>query len=416
MVMECKVTARKSHYPKDVPFEVPDGWVWSTLGEVSDYGKCKTSPVTSIKDDEWVLELEDIEKDTGRLVKQIARRERYINGSRHAFSKGQVLFSKLRTYLNKVLVAPGNGYCTTEIIPISPQNGVTPEYLNLVLRSPYFLDYTSQCGYGVKMPRLGTSDAIKALIPIPPYKEQRRIVESVDNYTDIVERIQFEKEQLVKYVSDCKSVILELAIHGKLVPQDPTDEPAIEFLRRINPNYAPSDNLHYDGELPKGWAICLLTDVCGILDSQRRPVNADERAKRNASGGVKYPYYGATGQVGTIDDYLFDGSFILLGEDGAPFLEPNSPIAYPVSGKIWVNNHAHILSPKCNDRYLLSYLNSIEYRPYVTGTTRLKLTQEAMRRIVIALPPQKEQVRILAVIEAAFKELDAIYNVLEDAK
>lgn len=139
-----------SHYLKEGPWKLPNGWVWSYLGEISDYGKCITVPVSAIKDDEWVLELEDIEKDTGRLVKQIAKRERSINGSRHAFSEDQVLFSKLRTYLNKVLVAPSNGYCTTEIIPISPQSGVLPEYLNLVLRSPYFLDYTAQCGYGEK--------------------------------------------------------------------------------------------------------------------------------------------------------------------------------------------------------------------------------------------------------------------------
>ena len=233
------------------------------LGDISDYGKCVTVPVSAIKDDAWVLELEDIEKETGRVLKHVTKSVRSINGSRHSFSKKQILFSKLRTYLNKVLIAPDKGFCTTEIIPITPQEGIMPEYLSLVLRSPYFLDYTAQCGYGVKMPRLGTSDAVKAFIPIPPFKEQQRITEVVDRYIDILDRIQSEKEEISIYVSSCKSVILDLAIHGKLVPQDHSDEPAIDLLKRINPNFTPSDNLHYK-DCPKGWIIVKVADVFEI--------------------------------------------------------------------------------------------------------------------------------------------------------
>ena len=116
------------------------------------------------------------------------------------------------------------------------------------------------------MPRLGTADAIKALIPIPPYEEQRRIVESVYKYTVIVERIQSEQGSLVEYVSNCKSVILELAIHGKLVPQDPSDEPAIELLKRINPAFKASDNLHYEEYLPEGWCVAPLSSFCTTIN------------------------------------------------------------------------------------------------------------------------------------------------------
>lgn len=263
MFMKCKVTVDTSHYPKNGPWDLPKGWEWSMLGDISDYGKCVTVPVSAIKDDAWVLELEDIEKETGRVLKHVTKSVRSINGSRHSFSKKQILFSKLRTYLNKVLIAPDKGFCTTEIIPITPQEGIMPEYLSLVLRSPYFLDYTAQCGYGVKMPRLGTSDAVKAFIPIPPFKEQQRITEVVDRYIDILDRIQSEKEEISIYVSSCKSVILDLAIHGKLVPQDHSDEPAIDLLKRINPNFTPSDNLHYK-DCPKGWIIVKVADVFEI--------------------------------------------------------------------------------------------------------------------------------------------------------
>ena len=144
---------------------------------MSDYGRCISVPVDEIDGSAWVLELEDIEKDSGRLLHQIEKKERIISGIRHRFKKGQILYSKLRTYLNKVLVAPDDGFCTTEIIPITPIDGIDPQYLNLVLRSPYFLEYTARCGYGVKMPRLGTNDARKAIIPIPPIEEQHRIVQ-----------------------------------------------------------------------------------------------------------------------------------------------------------------------------------------------------------------------------------------------
>ena len=168
---------------------LPKGWGLSTLGEISNYGRCISVPVTDIDDDAWVLELEDIERDSGHVIRRIAKKERVCNGTRNQFKKGQVLYSKLRTYLNKVSVAEADGFCTTEIIPIEPIEGVDPYYLNLVLRSPYFLDYTASCVYGVKMPRLGTNDARKAIIPLPPHKEQGRIVSTVRNLFSVIDQI-----------------------------------------------------------------------------------------------------------------------------------------------------------------------------------------------------------------------------------
>ena len=159
--------------------DVPPGWCLSTLGMISNYGQCDSVSVDEINDSDWVLELEDIEKGSGKLLNRISKRERTPNGIRHRFQEGQVLYSKLRTYLNKVLIADKPGFCTTEIIPITPIEGLLPEYLNIYLRSPYFLDYSNSCGYGVKMPRLGTQEARKAIIPIPPLNEQRRIIEAV---------------------------------------------------------------------------------------------------------------------------------------------------------------------------------------------------------------------------------------------
>ncbi len=160
---------------------MPDGWYFARLEEVAEYGDTSNVDVATIAPYDWVLELEDIEKDTAFIVEKRTKAEREINGVRHSFRKGQILYSKLRTYLNKVLIAPEDGFCTTEIVPITASKALLPEYLLIVLRSPYYLEYSSSCGYGVKMPRLGTNDAKKAIIPIPPLAEQVRIVKKVSD-------------------------------------------------------------------------------------------------------------------------------------------------------------------------------------------------------------------------------------------
>ena len=134
----------------------------------------------------WSLDLEDIEKETGRLIVRKTAADKKSTSSKHLFCKGMVLYSKLRTYLNKVLVADMDGVCTSEIVPISVATGIIPEFLRIVLISPYFLQYTASKGYGVKMPRVGTNDMRESLIPIPPSAEQQRIVDRVQELKHIV--------------------------------------------------------------------------------------------------------------------------------------------------------------------------------------------------------------------------------------
>lgn len=166
---------------------------------------------------------------------------------------------------------------------------------------------------------------------------------------------------------------------------------------------------HYT-QLPEEWTACRLEQVADILDNLRKPINASERDSRikNRQIDELYPYYGATGQVGLIDDYLINGHYLLLGEDGAPFLDKNAIKAYSISGKSWVNNHAHILSPKIDFEFLQYSLNQIDYSEYVNGSTRLKLTQTDMRSIKIMLPPLAEQKRIKSKIQTLFSQLDLI--------
>ncbi len=403
---KSKATSDKPHYP----YQLPEGWVWTTLGEISNYGTTINIQVDDIDKNEWILELEDIEKETANIIQRLSASERSVKGTRHKFSAGNILYSKLRTYLNKVLVAPSEGYCTTEIMPFDTYGIISNEYICHVLRSPFFLDYTLQCGYGVKMPRLSTTDACNGMIPLPPLNEQIRIVEAIKYLLVLIDIIESGKENLQETIKQAKSKILDLAIHGKLVPQDPTDEPASKLLKRINPKAEiTSDNGHYQ-KLPEGWAVCCLENVAKVLDNLRKPINSNERNSRiaNKHENELFPYYGATGQVGFIDDYLVDGTFLLLGEDGAPFLDKYAIKSYPIKGKCWVNNHAHILDPQCDFDYLMYYLNHVDYKDYVNGSTRLKLTQSDMRSIIILLPPLTEQKRISVKVKYLFRLLDSI--------
>ncbi len=158
----------------------------------------------------------------------------------------------------------------------------------------------------------------------------------------------------------------------------------------------------------KNWKYVSFCEAVDICDTQRKPINSKERAARieGKAQSDLYPYYGATGQVGYIDDYITDGEFVLLGEDGAPFLNTFAEKAYIITGKAWVNNHAHVLRSKGNNKFLCYYLNHFNYKGYVSGTTRLKLTQAQMKRIPVPIPPIEEQNRIVARIEELFSELD----------
>lgn len=166
-----------------------------------------------------------------------------------------------------------------------------------------------------------------------------------------------------------------------------------------------------NNNIPKHWQLKKLGEVCNVLDNLRKPINSSERQQRisGKSQGELYPYYGATGQVGWIDDFLTEGDYILIGEDGAPFLDIYKDKAYKIKGKTWVNNHAHILKGKEQfllDDFVLHYLNSINYREFVNGTTRLKLTKSSLVEIPFVVPPLPEQQAIVSKIEELLSELE----------
>jgi type I restriction enzyme S subunit len=159
-------------------------------------------------------------------------------------------------------------------------------------------------------------------------------------------------------------------------------------------------------QLPKNWVETDIESVAEILDNLRKPVSSNERSKRLG----EVPYYGATGQAGSINDFIFNEELVLLGEDGAPFFDKFKNVAYIINGKSWVNNHAHVLKGKkvLSNKFLLHFFNQFDYTDYVGGTTRLKLNQGSLKSIPFPLPPLAEQHRIVAKLDMLFTQLETI--------
>lgn len=166
--------------PEEIPFDIPENWSWCRLGEICNYGSSPKAEPKSLNDNTWVLDLEDIEKETSNLLCKVRFNERNSLSTKSKFKKGEVLYSKLRPYLDKVIVADEDGVCTTEILPLKLYGDLNPFYIRFTLKRIDFLKYVNSVTKGMKMPRLGTTDGQIALIPLPPLAEQNQIVQKLD--------------------------------------------------------------------------------------------------------------------------------------------------------------------------------------------------------------------------------------------
>jgi type I restriction enzyme S subunit len=316
----------------EAPFALPPTWAWVRVGEIFDYDAgTKRNPQELIQD-RWLLELEDIEKDTSIVLERLHVSDRDSQSTKSEFEVGDILYGKLRPYLNKVVVADEPGYSTTEIVAIRPFLKLCPEYCALAFRRPDFVAYVERLGRGTKMPRLRTPDAIVAAFPLPPLTEQHRIVAKVDELMALCDRLEAaraareaRRDKLTAaslarlnapdpdtfrddarfalgalpvltarpdQIKQLRQAILNLAGRGKLVPQDPSDEPVTEQLQRLA---VARKHLEKDGiirrlkgstgveeppfELTPGWVWCRLPEVADVVDpnpSHRMPAYVRE--------------------------------------------------------------------------------------------------------------------------------------------
>ena len=279
--------------PENAPFLVPEKWKWCNFGNVVTYGKCEQVQPQNIEEDAWILDLEDIESGTGNLLQK--KKGISVQSNKSRFKKGDVLYSKLRPYLNKVIVADDDGYCTTEIVPISLSVAQTPleaQYLKIYLMSPYFVGYANQCSYGVKMPRLGTKDAKKALFPIPPIEEQRRIVAKLNELLPLVETYGKEQEALEKmekeFPDKLRASLLQEAIQGKLVPQLES-EPEVAQIGEV------PENVPF--AIPQKWKWVPVNKIIELISGR----DLDKSLIEEKASSSSVPYITGASQISNND-------------------------------------------------------------------------------------------------------------------
>ena len=237
---------------EEVQFEIPKGWEWCRLGEISTYAQTKRKINASNADSQlWGLDLEDIEKG-GRLLNIKTVGERKAIGDKTIFNRGDILYSKLRPYLLKILVAPEGGICTPEIIPFTCYGNICKDYIVSFLKSPYIDDYINSATFGVKMPRVSTGTMTSLLVPLPPLSEQFRIdtkakelMPYIDEYGKAQDKLNKLNEELSNTI---RKSILQEAIQGKLVPQLAEEGTAQELLEQIK---AEKQKLVKEGKLKK---------------------------------------------------------------------------------------------------------------------------------------------------------------------
>lgn len=272
---------------EEIPFDIPENWCWCRLGEIVPFGTCKNAEPNEIEEEDWIIDLEDIEKDSGKILAFKTKKQIDAKSTKHVFIKGNVLYSKLRPYLNKCVIAPKNGFCTSEILPLDFGEHIYNKYAQLYLMSPFFVDYTNSLSFGVKMPRLGTEDGKKALFPLPPLAEQKRIVAAIEKFMPLIEEYG-RKETQLKAINEkigtlTKKAILQEAVQGKLVPQIASEGNARDLLEEIKKAKAilikegkikkekplpeiSDDEMPFD--IPENWCWCRLGEICNLTSGQ----------------------------------------------------------------------------------------------------------------------------------------------------
>ncbi len=436
----------------EVPFDIPDSWEWVRLGSVSTYADTKQKVNAQYVDkDMWGLDLEDIEKG-GRLVDRKTVGERKAIGDKTVFSKGDILYSKLRPYLLKILIAPECGICTPEIVPFRMYGEIDTEYIVNFLKSPYVDNLINSITYGVKMPRVGTETMLSLLVPLPPLSEQKRIVAKINEAMSDVSAYEeaYDKAEMLNaaFPVALKKSILQQAIQGKLVSQDPNDEPAAVLLERIRTEKERlikagkikrdkhesvifrRDNSHYEKrgseevcideeipfEVPENWSWCRAFSLGTMVRGR-----GIKRTETVAQGCPCIRY----GEIYTTYETSFDAAvsfipesldkdclhfssgdvvFTLTGENKVDIAKT---VAFLGDGQIAAGGDlAFWAHHGMNPLYLAYYMASpycIELkRRTATGDIIVHISTSKVGDFLVPVPPLDEQNRIVSAIERLF--------------
>ena len=401
-----------------MPFEVPDNWVWTTLGSV-----CNFENGFAFSSDDYkqegipLIRISNISDNTidlnGCVFVQKEIEDRFVvNNGDLLIALSGATTGKMGVYSSDKVAYLNQRVGNLRIIDTSI---LSPEYRNIFMYSK--TETILKLAYGGAQPNISGTAICSFLFPLPPLAEQRRIVTEVDHWLTLIDLIENEKFDLKISIKQAKSKILDLAIHGKLVPQDPNDEPAIELLKRINPNFTPCDNGHY----PVGWIDVILGDIFYHNTGKALNSSNKEGVLRNylTTSNVYWNQFDLSlvKQMPFRDNELekctVQKGDLLVCEGG----DVGRSAIWNFDYNICIQNHIHRLRPKGDLNvsfyyYVLRFLKE-HNRIGGKGIGLLGLSSNELHKIGMPLPPRKEQDRIVLKIEELFSVLDNIQNALE---
>ena len=417
----------------EIPFEIPETWKWVRLGEISTYSQTKKKiNVAAIETPMWSLDLEDIEKESGKIIRRVMTIDRKISGEKIIFKKDQILYSKLRPYLKKILIAPDNGVCSSELVPFDMIGNCDSRFIVYLLKSAYVDFLINSVTYGVKMPRVGTNTMINLLIPLPPLAEQERIVEKIEEFLPLVERYEKAWARLEelnkKFPLDMQKAILGQAIQGKLVEQRAEEGTGQELYKAIQDE---KQKLIQEGklkkqkalpeitedeipfEIPETWKWVRLGEIVTVYGGKRIPVGKKLSLTKTEHVYIRVSDmkdgFVSTENLQYISDDIYEkiSNYIIKKEDVyitvAGTIGRIGKIPYELDGANLTENADRLVFSAINQDWLIKTLQSnLVQQQIISSTTKVgqpKLAISRIQTILIPLPPLAEQERIVEKIE-----------------
>lgn len=394
---------------------LPDSWMKTILGEVIEYGKTSKAEPADLSGDTWVLELEDIEKETSKILKRLTFQDRQSKSTKNKFKKGDVLYGKLRPYLEKVVVADGDGVCTTEIVPLSGDPLLNNRYIFYWMKHPEFKAYVTEVGYGVNMPRLGTKDGKAAPFVLAPGAEQIRIAQKLDQLTSQVDTLKARVDAIPNILKRFRQSVLAAAVSGKLTEEwRGGNDKKYDLLSPIL--FSSDDN----GAIPEGWAWEKLVNVAKLESGHTPRKSVSEYWD---DGDIPWiSLQDIRGAHGTVIDRTkfmptqlgIDNSSARLLPKGTVCFCRDISVGYAtVMGKS-MSTTQHFANWVCGDRINNMYLlySFMAGKEYLTrsgqGTTVKTIYMPALKELSIALPSIDEQKEIVCQVQKYFNLADKI--------
>ena len=384
------------HY-ENVPFEVPNSWVWCRLEDIAYVASGSTPDKTCFVENGVpyikMYNLRNQKIDFAYHPQYIT--EEVHNGKlqRSRTEVGDLIMNIVGPPLGKLAIIPTTlpqANFNQAAILIRPYKfkEVLVSYLKVYLEEMSEINSIATRGSAGQV-NISLTQSQNMRIPIPPLNEVRRIIEEVSKYDILIDSLKQNITDIQNLIAYTKSKIFDLAIHGKLVPQDPNDEPAIELLKRINPEFTPCDNGHYT-QLPEGWAICKMKQITSIT-------NGKSQKNVETLNGI-YPIYGSGGVIGRANQYLCIAGSTIIGRKGT------------INNPIFVEDTAFGL--KANDaildKYLYYFCLSFDFSKLDKSTAMPSLTKTSIGNVLIPIPPYKEQERIVAKIDMVLDTMNEI--------